>query len=275
MAKVLCTSILLLCTISGTNGGILAAETAYISIIIDDIGYSKKRGRRAVQLPGAITCSVLPYARHSKSLARLANIAGKEVMLHLPMENVRDHNIGPDGLTAKLSKVEFIRNLDKALGDIPFVRGVNNHMGSYLTQQPEQMAWLMDEMIKRDIFFIDSRTTPLSVATRVARQMSVDESSRDIFLDNTRNVFEIDRSFGHLIRIAKKTGSAIAIGHPYTSTLDYLEMVIPLLDGIGIKLVSASELIEIRSFPSSELAMHGAGEFSTENLLSEAGGIAE
>jgi polysaccharide deacetylase 2 family uncharacterized protein YibQ len=261
--------------ISGTNGGILAAETAYISIIIDDIGYSKKRGRRVIQLPGAITCSVLPYARHSASLARRAHIAGKEVMLHLPMENVRGHNIGPDGLTANLSKVEFIRNLDKALADIPFVQGINNHMGSFLTQQPQQMGWLMDEMLKRDMFFIDSRTTPHSVASRIARDMRVFESGRDIFLDNTRNVFAIDHSFRHLIRIAKKTGTAIAIGHPYTSTLDYLEMVLPLLDEMGVKLVSASELIELKSFPRSDLAMHGPVEFSTDNLPGEAGGIAE
>jgi hypothetical protein len=275
MRGLICTCLLLLCTLSGTGSRAFADDTAYISIIIDDLGYSLRNGLRALDLPGNITYSVLPYTHHSKSLARLANSAGKEVMLHLPMENVRNQDIGPDGLTAEQDKAVFIINLQKALADVPFISGVNNHMGSYLTQQPRQMAWLMDEMQHRQIFFIDSRTTPDSVASLVAHQKNVRESSRDVFLDNDPTFYEIDRSFRDLIRIARKTGSAIAIGHPYSNTLAYLEMVLPMLNDIGIHLVSASELLKRREFVNSRQARLLQTQLGVEKPDSDSGGIAD
>lgn len=275
MRGLIWTCLMLLCTLPGADSRAFAEERVFISIIIDDLGYSLRNGLRAVDLPGEITYSVLPYTHHSKALAKLANGAGKEVMLHLPMENVRNQDIGPDGLTAEQDKEAFVVNLQKALADVPFISGVNNHMGSYLTQQPRQMAWLMDEMQNRHIFFVDSRTTPDSVASRVAQQKHVRESSRDIFLDNDPTFFEIDRSFRELIRIARKTGSAIAIGHPYSNTLAYLEMALPMLDDIGISLVPASELLEKRAFIASTQARLKRMELKEEELQADHGGIAD
>lgn len=269
------TCLTLFCINPGAGSTAFADESVYVSIIIDDLGYSWRNGLRAIDLPGDITYSVLPYTNHSKSLARLANRAGKEVMLHLPMENVRNQDIGPDGLTAEQDKATFTLNLEKALADVPFISGVNNHMGSYLTQQPRQMAWLMEEIQHRHIFFIDSRTTPGSIASLVAQNKNVRESSRDVFLDNDPTFFEIDRSFRDLIRIARKTGSAIAIGHPYTNTLAYLEMALPMLNDIGISLVSTSELLKKRAFTANRQAMLRQSQLSDENVQPDTGGIAD
>ncbi len=233
-----------------------ADTAAFVAIIIDDLGHNLRDGNRALELPGPITYSILPYTRHSQDLARMANQSGREVMLHLPMENVREHDIGPDGLTSRLDKTEFVNILHKALAQVPFAQGINNHMGSYLTQQSEQMHWLMDEISEKHIFFVDSRTTPLSVAADIAKQNRILESSRDIFLDNTQSFYAIDRSFRYLIRLAKTRGSAIAIGHPHAMTLAYLEIALPLLEDEGIQLVSASRLLAMQStgLPRNSLA---------------------
>jgi polysaccharide deacetylase 2 family uncharacterized protein YibQ len=233
-----------------------ADTPAFIAIIIDDLGHNLRDGNRALELPGSITYSILPYTRHSHALALMANQSGREVMLHLPMENVQDHDIGPDGLTSRLEKTEFIRILHEALAQVPFARGINNHMGSYLTQQSEQMHWLMDEISEKHIYFVDSRTTPMSVASDIAKQNQILESSRDIFLDNTKSIYAIDRSFRYLIRLAKIKGSAIAICHPHATTLAYLEIALPLLKDEGIQLISASSLLAMRSatLPRNSLA---------------------
>jgi polysaccharide deacetylase 2 family uncharacterized protein YibQ len=215
--------------------------------IIDDLGHNLRDGNRALGLPGSITYSILPYTRHSHDLARMANNSGREVMLHMPMENVRDHDIGPDGLTSRLNKTEFVSTLHRALAQVPFARGVNNHMGSFLTQQPEQMHWLMDEISEKQIYFVDSRTTPLTVAADIAKQNQILESSRDIFLDNIQSFYAIDQSFRYLIRLARSQGSAIAICHPHAMTLAYLEIALPLLEDEGIQLIPASSLLAMRS----------------------------
>lgn len=249
-----------------------ADTPAFVAIIIDDLGHNLRDGNRALGLPGAITYSILPYTRHSRFLALRATRSGREVMLHLPMENVRDHDIGPSGLTSRLQKSEFVSALHNALAEVPFVRGINNHMGSYLTQQSLQMHWLMAEISKQQFYFVDSRTTPMSVASDIAKQNQILESSRDIFLDNTRSFYAIDLSFRHLIRLAKARGSAIAIGHPHATTLAYLEIALPLLQDEGIQLISASTLLAMQSvmLPRNSLAsITSARELPNESQGSE------
>ncbi len=231
-------------------------STSFVAIIIDDLGYNLHQGKRALDLPGAVTYSILPYTAYSHSLAIQAHQTGREVMLHLPMENVRDQDIGPDGLTSRLPKDDFVSMFYKALADVPFAQGINNHMGSFLTQQPEQMRWLMHEIRENQIYFVDSLTTPLSVAGTIAQQNKILESSRDIFLDNTRSFFAIDQSFRNLIKLSRINGSAIAICHPYKTTLAYLEIALPLLEDEGVHLVSASTLLALQSanLPVNSLA---------------------
>lgn len=237
--------------------------TAYLAIIIDDVGNNYSRGQRAIDLPGDLTYAVLPYTRYGAELARQANASGKEVMVHMPMANISDKDIGPGGLVPELRKESFLARVDNALARVPFATGVNNHMGSFMTQQRTEMAWLMNELGRRNMFFVDSRTTPRTVAYEVAQEQRVFSSSRDVFLDNELTLYDIDVAFRQLIRTAKRNGSAIAIGHPHQETLDYLELVLPQLDSIGIRLVPASTLIAIQQmadlqFAENERASQGA-----------------
>jgi len=219
------------------------APPATITLIIDDLGLARVNGERALHLPGQLTFAILPNARYTSRLAQEARQLGREVILHMPMENVQNRPIGEGGLTHFQDRAEFTASLDGALARWPGAVGISNHMGSYLTQQGEQMSWVMETLKRRNLFFIDSRTTPLTLAADVARKNSVSEASRDVFLDNVLTYFEIDRQFQRLLRLARTRGHAIAIGHPHDETLDYLEMALPLLADQNVELVSASQVV--------------------------------
>ena len=108
------------------------------------------------------------------------------------------------------------------------------------------MHWLMQAVKKHRLFFVDSRTTHKSIAFAIARQQSVLTARRDVFLDNDRTTYAIDRQFRLLMAIAKRRKSAIAIGHPYTETLEYLEYALPMLAAENIRVVPVSEVINLR-----------------------------
>lgn len=226
----------------------------YIAIIIDDLGHSFKKGQAFIDLPAPLTFAILPHTAHSKKIALSAHAAQKEVILHLPMANVKNTPIGPGGLTANQHRAEFLTALDSAINDVPHAKGINNHTGSYLTQQPEQMVWLMKDMKQRGLFFVDSRTTPNSVAEDIAEDFNVFTSSRDVFLDNERTFDNIDRSFKKLIEKAKQNGTAIGIGHPYPETLSYLQETLPDLEAQGIKVLPTSSLIALQNIQASQIA---------------------
>ncbi|OMH39336.1 divergent polysaccharide deacetylase family protein [Motiliproteus sp. MSK22-1] len=226
-----------------------AAEVDAVSqpalvVLIDDVGDNLIKGRAAVELPGPVTYAVLPHSPHGGALARLAVQGGKEVMLHAPMENTHDRPLGPGALTRKLTRAEFVRVLQDDLDTVPGVLGLNNHMGSLLTRLRPQMEWVMEVAKERQLFFVDSRTTPESVAWRVAREQGIPYLRRDIFLDHEATTAFVDQQFQKAIAIARKEGAAVAIGHPYPVTVAYLKTALPKLDEMGIRLVTASALIE-------------------------------
>lgn len=223
---------------------ILAAEKPAISIIIDDLGNLESRDSRAVRLPGAITYAFLPHTPHARSLAKLAHKLRKEVMLHLPMQAMQHNLLGPGGMTLDMTKQEFIHQLQSNLASVPYVVGINNHMGSLLTQHPGHMAWLMEEIRKRDnLYFVDSYTTKTSVVRQLANEHWVPNVRRDVFLDDDRDPLKIKSEFMRLIETAKRNGIALGIGHPYPETLAMLETELPALKAQGIELVPVSKLL--------------------------------
>jgi uncharacterized protein len=229
-------------------------NSAYVAIIIDDLGHNYTLGLRAVHLPASLTYAILPYSTYAKRLADTAYESGKEVMVHLPMQNLRNMPIGPGGLTSELSRRELQQAVSRAIFRVPHAAGINNHMGSYLTRESLPMEWLMEEIKLMQLFFVDSRTTPDTVASIVAKKKNLLSSSRDIFLDNERSIYAIDRQFRKLVNLAKRQGSGIAIGHPHEETLAYLEIAIPRLQEEGIEIIPASNLIALRQIYNLQLA---------------------
>lgn len=223
-----------------------SAEPVVIAIIIDDIGNSLEAGKRVINSNLPFTCSILPARPHSIKLARLAQKNGKEVMLHLPMQASKSERLGHGGLTESMSKREFIRTVEISIDAIPHASGINNHMGSLLTSDSGHMEWLMQAIANRDehLFFVDSRTTAMTVASDAAQSYHIPSVQRDVFLDATAH----DRNFvkqqvKQLIKIAKEQGYALAIGHPHKTTLSVLEQELSNLNNKEVELVTVNQLI--------------------------------
>jgi polysaccharide deacetylase 2 family uncharacterized protein YibQ len=187
---------------------------------------------------------MLPHTPYAARLAREGHARGKEIMLHLPMESVAPRPLGPGGVTLHMGQAEFARRVQANLAAIPHVRGVNNHMGSLLTLHPGHMGWLMAELRGRgDLYFVDSRTTPASVALPVAHEYGVPSITRDVFLDPDPSPAAIRTQWERVLARARRHGHALAIGHPYPETLALLERELPRLSAHGLRLVPASVLI--------------------------------
>ncbi|MDG1206823.1 MAG: divergent polysaccharide deacetylase family protein [Pseudomonadales bacterium] len=229
-----------LCTLSNMA---LSNPPAYLAIIIDDLGHNLSNGERAVRLSSPVTYAVLPDSIHAKTISLLAHTSNKEVLVHLPMTNHSNHPDSPNTLNEQQAEHEFLEAIDRAIQQVPYAIGINNHMGSRLTQQRTQMTWLMQDLKKRDMFFIDSRTTPATVAEQVARETNLKAAHRDVFLDNIRNHEAISAAFASAVHIAKTQGSALVIAHPYPVTLQFLEETLPLMKDMGIEVIRTSELV--------------------------------
>ena len=221
-----------------------AQDQKRIVIIIDDVGHNLKRGRAAVDLPGKLNFAVIPYTPHGVELAERAHNAGKEVLLHAPMSTLGDDPLSRGGLTAEMDRDEFRTTLAGALEQVPHIKGVNNHMGSDLTERRQQMAWVMQELRWRELYFVDSRTSENTVAAQVAKEFNVPNLSRDVFLDNDRSPEQIDERFQALLARAERDGLAIAIGHPYAETIAYLEEELLTVHDRGFRPVFVSEVVE-------------------------------
>jgi polysaccharide deacetylase 2 family uncharacterized protein YibQ len=219
-----------------------------IALIIDDLGYELDSGHRAVNLPGPVACAVLPSTPRGSELARAAHTAGKEVLLHLPLQSEDDGaEQEPGVIRLDTTREQFARIFADSFESVPFAIGVNSHRGSLLTRHPGHMGWLMEEIDARGhLLFVDSYTTHQSVALRLAREKGIPSVRRDVFLDDDRSSESIAREFDRLKRLAKERGLAIGIGHPHPETLAFLERELPGLGDQGFLLVSVSEYVALK-----------------------------
>lgn len=245
---------LFLCT-TAPAASIESAETRpRIALIIDDLGYELTAGRRVVSLPGPVACAVLPATPRGRFLAELAAAAGKEVLLHLPLQaEDRDVDVDPGALLLDMSRDQFAIAFENNLASVPHVSGVNNHRGSLLTRHPGHMRWLMEELQAREhLFFVDSFTTHRSVAMQLAAEAGVPAAKRDVFLDAVRSPQAVAAEFERLKSLARRHGAALGIGHPYRETLDFLEAALPKLEAEGFELISLAEYLAHRDVAAAD-----------------------
>ena len=228
--------------VSGASADVV---TPRVAIIIDDLGYRKTEGYRALALPGSVTYAVLPHTPYAEIFARQAHAAHKEVLLHLPMESQNGLELGPGGLTADMGEARVTEAVMVNLEAVPHAVGISNHMGSLLSAREQPLHWLMSALksSKRALFVVDSRTTPGSVMSRIADQHNVPSISRDVFLDHDLAETAIRQQLMRLVTHARTHGSALGIGHPHPQTLQVLETALPELEQHGVELVRVSELI--------------------------------
>lgn len=202
------------------------ALAADLVIVMDDLGYSLARAERVLTLPAPVTLGLLPFAPDTAAIARRARHSGHELILHLPMEPLpatRAQRLLPGTLTVDMPAEQFEAHMDAALRAVPGLVGLNNHTGSRLTQDAAAMRRLMGYLAQRNLMFLDSRTTPATVAYAMAREARVPALERDVFLDHVPRVTAMEREFQRALGIARRNGHAIVIAHPYAVSLDFLQ----------------------------------------------------
>jgi polysaccharide deacetylase 2 family uncharacterized protein YibQ len=202
-----------------------------IAIIIDDMGYDRKLAESFMDYDLPLCLSFLPLAPFTESVINEANKRGREVLLHLPMEpkGYPRLNPGPGALLLDMDSEEIEQRIEDFITKVPGIKGVNNHMGSSFTERYDKMEIVLRELKKRNLFYIDSRTTNRTVAFNLAKKMGVPTAKKNVFLDNDLSEKAIKLQMERLLGIARYSGSAIGIGHPHKQTLrilyDYLDQL--------------------------------------------------
>jgi len=216
-----------------------------IAIVIDDMGMNLKQSRAAIALPSEVTLAFLPYAEKIIPLTEQAGREGHEMIIHAPMEAMSSTvPLGSMALKSDMGYVEFTKEFNKMAASFDGYVGVNNHMGSKLTQSKEHMAYLMEHLKAKGLYFLDSRTIHTSVAADMAEAYGVPSITRDVFLDHEETEEYTANALKKVERMARENGEVIAIGHPKKITMQALQAWIPTLEGKGLDLVKVSEIIE-------------------------------
>ncbi len=218
--------------------------TPRIVIIIDDMGIDVKRSKAVMALKAPLTLAFLPYAPQVAKLAEEAKAGGHELLIHMPMEPMDPSlDMGSIALRHGMKPEEFDAMLDKAFASFGGYAGMNNHMGSSLTQEPEAMEHVMKALAARGLFFVDSRTSAQTVAAREAAKAGVAYASRDVFLDDDPSYAPVLKSLRETEKIAGRTGLAVAIGHPKDATIAALKDWLPQVKKDGFEIVPVSEAV--------------------------------
>ncbi|MCF2948095.1 divergent polysaccharide deacetylase family protein [Paraglaciecola aquimarina] len=237
------------------------SNAAQISLIIDDMGNNKKE-EAAFLLPAEVTFAILPNKNLSQIFSNRAAKQEREVILHMPMESLARVNQEEGVLLSSMQPNEIVETLKAALKTVPHAVGVNNHMGSRLTQLTMPMSVTMEYLSKRGLFFVDSRTTRYSKAEQIANKSGVLNTKRNVFLDHNLQPKKIEQEFHRLIMLAKKYGHAVGIAHPHAQTLNYLQKHLPSIEKHGVSLVKLSDLVS----QSSQLVKIADSESATPIL---------
>ena len=217
-----------------------------IAIVIDDLGGEDQIAQELLQWNLPITFSILPFTPHAKSLASEAHQRGKEIILHLPMEpyGYPKTRPGKGVLLHDMNKEKLRRQLLEDIEAVPYIQGVSNHMGSRLMEDPGTLKIILTELKKRNLFFLDSRTTPQTMGLQTARSLGVKSGERSVFLDHSQGEEAVKQSLERLTQVALSTGKAIGIGHPHATTIRSLKEMIPKIQEKGIEIVPLSALLE-------------------------------
>lgn len=215
------------------------------TIIIDDLGQDLEAAHKLLALPYPLTFSVLPHLRQSLDTAEAVHRAGREVMLHLPMEPDSPDRPGQGEIRVGMGASEVERIVESDLASVPYAVGVNNHMGSRATTNTMLMGEVTTVLAERRLYFVDSRTAPASVAFDVARRKGLATFYRSVFLDDTETVAYTLGQLREFRRVLDEQGAAIAIGHPYPTTIAALTRFLPELERADIQLMPASRLLQL------------------------------
>lgn len=232
--------------IVGESVSLKEEPTHQVAIIIDDMGYSLEAIHEICSFQKPLTVSILPFSPLAQETARIAHQNNLEVMLHLPLESIssNEENDIAGLIHSQMSEEEIRRTTYTDIEQVPYIKGVNNHMGSKITPNETFMNIILGIIKDRNLFFIDSRTSIKTIAYTVAQRMKIPSAYRHVFLDGEIQEDYIKGQLIELFRRAQRNEKAVGIAHPTDVTLRVLKENLHLVDKYKLELVFASQIVE-------------------------------
>ena len=218
-----------------------------IALVLDDWGYSMKNLPLLFSIEAPLTVAILPHTPYAEETARKADARGVEIILHIPLEPHKENiRLEKETIMCGMGREEVAGILETSLKKVPGAIGVSSHMGSKATEDKALMGFLLKEIKQRNLFFLDSLTTPHSVCRDVAQEVGVRFIRRNgLFLDiQYRERKDIHKRLIALAKIALKHKQAVGIGHAKRETLEVIKETLPELKEMGVRLVHLSKIIK-------------------------------
>lgn len=225
------------------------SEKIHMAIIIDDFGNKMAGTEEIIKLSIPLTGAVIPGMPYAKEDAQKLHEAGKEVILHVPLEPMKGKRdwLGPKGITTDMSVTRIEEILEESIKEVPYAVGMNNHMGSRAMQNPKVVETLMNFANDKKLYFVDSKTFDIKVAQEIANKKCTPYVVRDVFLDNTPDTGYVIKQLKEALKVGKEQGYVIVIGHvgpqkgPHTASA--LKQMIPQMEAENVEFVTVSQLI--------------------------------
>ncbi len=223
----------------------IAPKLGRIALIMDDMGGSLSKVRKLLELGIPVTPAILPGTEYAQKSSQVLLDARHEFMIHMPMQprSYPRTNPGKGALLVDQSPETKRQLVRSYMAQLPGAVGGNNHMGSRFTEDATSMQIVLEELKKKNFFFIDSRTIGSSVAFNEARKMGLATGTRNIFLDNEEDVAYIRKQIRKMVSMASKNREIIAICHPYKETFEALQQEIAWLKQQPVDFVAASQIV--------------------------------
>ncbi|NMB46154.1 MAG: divergent polysaccharide deacetylase family protein [Firmicutes bacterium] len=229
-----------------SRGTLIIRFLPRLALIIDDWGYDWDMAKEFLKLDIPFTAAVLPYRTETENQLTLLRQTGHEVILHLPMEPKNPAiELDDQCIKTDLSDAEIRSRVEAALAAVRPVAGVNNHMGSKATSDERVVRAVLEVIRENKLYFVDSWTAPTSVARALAAEMEIPSATNQAFLDHYDDVEKVKRQIERLIRLAKRDGQALGIGHVRPQTYRALTEMITRFAEEGILIVPASQVVSV------------------------------
>lgn len=210
-----------------------------IAIVIDDVGYSYNSTYDFLTLGFPVTFAVIPDMPESKKFYNLFNEYGYDTMLHIPMEPLKGKKfVESNAIFTDMSDADIRERVRCFINKYPNVIGANNHMGSKIVADGRVMNIVLDELSKKNKFWLDSMTNINTISKEIASVHDLSYYERDVFFDNDRDRASIRKSMESLIKEAKQKGYGVGIGHIQSKELvPVLKEYYERRDELGIEFV--------------------------------------
>lgn len=243
--------------VDGRHAGSEQRLNRQLAVVIDDFGNGMDGTKEMMELPIHFTAAIMPFMPTTKQEAELLHKRGHEIIVHLPMEPVKGKPewLGPGAITTDLSNEEIRARVEAAIKDVPYAKGMNNHMGSKATADERVMRVVLSVVKEHGMFFLDSRTTYKTVVPKLAAELGVELLSNQVFLDDVYTMKHIAKQIGITSKHLESNPSCVVIGHvgpPGKKTAAVIRDSIPRLK----RQASFVKLSEMLVLPDKDIVPH-------------------